>query len=151
MSSICEHVYICGIDQDILRQVSDDKFEAFLKKHAPDLYKEIKEDVKFGESFNYVADEFSCDSSHGDYGRWTFVAGIIYDETGIGIEYRRASVDGDFTEAFGLPACYPWQYTDEEKKMTPEKLDELLRPYFQEMGVAPEEIQSDNIPVEYYG
>ena len=58
---------------------------------------------------------------------------VIREETEIDFSFN--SLDDYDYEALLLEPLYPWQFTDKELTLTQEKVEKLLNPYAEELGV----------------
>lgn len=134
-------------------------FLRFYEKHLPEDYKKMLETAE-SEGFDvenlneeneeftdwldeYVKTEGEYDiSGCGSY--YSVIAYVMRKETNIFIDEIRSEYDW----AIMHPETHPWYMNETEKNLTEEKLCEIFKKYFAELGV---DVDPDYVQVESFG
>ena len=129
-----------GLNFECLNSISDEDMAKFIRKHINlHDYQTKLSDKDLLEDFRFYED---CISS--EEGLFGVISSAISRETGVRIEYH--SYCGQ--EAVFLCKCLPWMYNESESKLTPDGIEELFKPYLEELGIPDAELE--DIEIEYY-
>lgn len=77
-------------------------------------------------------EEHSCASS-GEEGACSVISTAMYNENDIGFEYHKSNCSEK--SAILLCETYPWNYTETEKNLTEQKLEEICMKYMKELNI----------------
>jgi len=129
-----------GVDADAIDGANTDKKIKFIKKHLPHIYSEMESS---GENYeDWINNYEDCDCNRGF--SVLFADAINWEHEDIRFDCCKFEEEG----AVMLTERLPWQYSEAEKKLTRDKIDEILKKYLQEIDVkAGLEFQT----VLYYG
>lgn len=148
-----------GIDMSDHAPETKKEFE-FIGKHMKALEKALDEDtlegLKYyiangvsseydGQSFIDFVDEYE-DEDYGRNGFPAILAEVIREETQIEVE----CVQFEGVSVVMLCRCMPWEYTEKEKALTKDDLNNIFLPYLQELGLS-EKLTPDHQSVEEWG
>lgn len=92
-------------------------------------------------------EENAEDSTGMSVGFGVLISNVIFEETGIYMEYRSGMPDmREHDECVMLPNLPPWEYNEKEKELEEKQFDAILMPYITELGL---DVKPENIRVEY--
>lgn len=92
-------------------------------------------------------DSYSCQTS-GSQGAGAVISNVMTRVTGIRFSYYGADPDCDTYPAVIFQEDYPWNYNEEEKSLTQEKLKSICKECMDSLGI---EGEPDFLKQEYYG
>lgn len=154
MSMSSSHIYGYGFEFEY----KGAKFTEFLKKHKDSFCISDKEKELYSKFEAYAKDknwkeiEFLLadysGEANGIQNVGFVVANIMYRETGIRFVYCLPDGDCDTPEAILFEEAYPWSFTERERLLTEEELQEICLRYMDELGISDE---PDYLSQEYYG
>lgn len=141
MSSSISYGY--GLSKDDIHRIPEANLIAFAKKHMDeDFWEEDIETMSDDEIFDAI--ERCQDKTSNEESPYTVISNTLTRKTGIEFAYECT----EYGEAIMYYATYPWQITETEKELTPIKLQELVQPYLDELGIS--DAQLNYVSVERY-
>ena len=131
-------VYGYGVDLWDIDIPDREHMIKFMKKHEPlphtkneydSFLREISDDDCEDVS-NYYEAFCTCEDAMGNMEGWSFIADVIIAESGLmfSCEY------GEDQAALMIPTCLPWEANSNEKNITKDDVDKMLKCYFEELG-----------------
>ena len=128
-----------------LEDVSEDTRKDFIRKHyksVVDIADEITSDMDEEEIEEEI--EEILDDNPDEIGK--YIAEIITTETFIPVNYEEGQSDCYGSESILLYEGMPWDFKN-IRNLTEEKLQNILRPYSEELGAG----QPEPVEIEYFG
>lgn len=138
------------MDSTILNQITTKNVLCFIEIHCPLLYEKMIKEIVSEDGIYLEADcedwlYKNCKNEFGDgfnnadeweNGKYHLIASVMEKETGITFYF----VNGDDpdvcnNEAILLSACMPWEYLTMEHELTAQKLTDIFKIYFSDLGV----------------
>lgn len=157
MSMSTDIIYGFGFTCDL----SDYKLINFLKNHKNTFCQTVHEVELFNKTVEakemtpamldcFLEDlyrDYEC-NTNGISGRYVIISNIMSRETGIRFTYCPPDGECDTPEAICFCTGYPWFYNEIEKKLTSDKLEQIINNYMEELGI---DDKPDYLQLEYYG
>lgn len=135
--------YGYGLSKEDLYRIPDDNLAAFAKKYVN---KDFWEDDIETMSDDDILAALECyeDTTSSEESPYCVISNTLTEKTGIEFAYECT----EYGEALMYYATYPWYMKDTEKDLTPNKLQEIVQPYLNELGIP--DAKLDYASVERY-
>ena len=113
-----------GVDLSKLNFTDETKMKEFIKRYLPDFAKEIDINEKENE-----VDIFECiDNYNNDLG-YDGLSALLADVINEQEQIQLSAYDFIPNGYIYIPANYPWQFNNKEKRLTAESMQEILKKY----------------------
>lgn len=147
-----------GVDYSDLDNINTEKVLNFIKNHNSNLYENMMEAV-IGCNDNYTEEdcvewlmenmdrELIEEFEEWEYVRCAIIADIMRRETDISFEFLVGNDPIAYNQAILLPTLMPYQYSEKERVLTEEEMEEIFKKYFGELGI---DVSPDIVDIFYY-
>lgn len=147
-----------GVNIEVIDTVDINDKLAFIKKYLPEVYKTLKDEIQ--DQHNKGLLDLTNTSEYIDYcNQWIADYENAYAEKGFGaiftdainnneMEFNVDFFDGNEDGVVMYVACFPWEMTDREKRMTREDMEKVFMKYLNDLGIS--ENVCDRQSIEFY-
>lgn len=135
-----------GVNIEVFDVVDINDKLVFIKKYLPDVYETLQCDVLF-QYDRWLLDGTNT-SEYIDYcNQWLATYENEYAAKGLGaiftdainnneMEFNVDFFDGNEDSVVMYVACFPWEMTDREKRMTREDMEKVFMKYLNDLGIS---------------
>ena len=152
MSMRSSFIYGYGFNIDC----DEEKLIDFIKDHKEAFCKSDREKELYNDILNYKKTEYDLEDFFEDYncdntgmeGIGAVVANIMSRETSVRFSYCQPDEGCGTFASVVFEERYPWQFNENEKELTREKLLNIFKKYMEELRIMD---NPDYLSLEYYG